>query len=348
MPLLAAALPPLTTLPNIDFIKSELDTAASKYLSGPHTGRYSAVEALLIRWQDDESPEVLTAIEELRSVFQVYSFSLKSIEIPPSSSGLCKNSQRWLSREINDFTEDRDTRDVLKIVYYNGCTLLDDGEMVLSRLVLIISFVLAVVLTRPSPLDRDRSSIIRWSGIQGFLEGARCDTLIIFDAIYHASSKMTRREGVLELLAASADEDHFGVIGRNTFTKILAHQLRQRAAQRSFEPLSGAELHTRILSAYAKVVQDKHPDGQLAKVPIPLHLQMSGNSKLPSITLYPISNTRPRTPSFNPEGLGGYQLTLSIRLADENLDTNCWSEWLRMMPEGVKDVRVAGPYNTFR
>lgn len=133
MPPLAAAPRPLPTLPHIDFIKSELDTAASRYLSGPHSGRYGAVEALLICWQDEEGPEVLATVEDLGAVFRDYSFSARIVQIPPSSSDACKNSQRWLSREINDFTEDRDTRDVLKIVYYNGCTFLEDGEMVLVR-----------------------------------------------------------------------------------------------------------------------------------------------------------------------------------------------------------------------
>ncbi|KAK6065053.1 hypothetical protein SCUP234_12766 [Seiridium cupressi] len=331
MPPLAAAPPPLPVLPNIDFVKSELDTAAARHLSGPHTGRYSAVEALLICWQDDGGVEVLSAVEDLRAAFQEYSFSCKAIRIPPSSSGVCKNSQRWLSREINDFTEDRDTRDVLKIVYYNGCTSLDDGEMVLE-----------------SPLDHERSSIIRWSGIQEFLEGARSDTLVIFDAVYHASSKMTRREGVLELIAASASEEHLRFLGRNTFTRALVQQLRARVAQRFPNALSAAEMHIKVLSAYSKIVQEKQSEGQLSNMPIPLHLQMSGNSKLPSITLYPQQAHPPLTPSFNPEAPGGHHLTLSIRVADENLDTDSWVEWLRMMPDGVKDVKVAGPFSTFR
>lgn len=147
MPPLAAAPPHLLpTLPNIDFVKSEIDTAASRYFSGPHTGRYGAVEALLICWQDEESPDVLTTVEDLGAAFKDYSFSVKILKIPLSSSEVCKNSQRWLSREINDFADDRDTRDVLKIVYYNGCTFLDDGEMVLARYVYLIENQCAALL----------------------------------------------------------------------------------------------------------------------------------------------------------------------------------------------------------
>lgn len=133
MPPLAAAPPPMPTLPHIDLIKSGLDTAAARYLSGPCTGRYSAVEALLMCWQDEDGSDALLAMEDLGTVFRECSFSYKILQIPPSSSSVCTNPQRWLSREINDFTEDRDTRDVLKIVYYNGYTFLEDGEMVLAR-----------------------------------------------------------------------------------------------------------------------------------------------------------------------------------------------------------------------
>jgi hypothetical protein len=137
MPALAAAPPPLTTLPNIDYIKAELETNASRILSGPYGGRYSKVSALLICWQDDEEPGTFAAVEELGEVFQkYYHFTFNPIKIPPSSSDECRNSSRWLSRTINDFTEDSDTRDVLKIVYYNGCTYLDEnGQMVLARYV---------------------------------------------------------------------------------------------------------------------------------------------------------------------------------------------------------------------
>ncbi|RYP44429.1 hypothetical protein DL768_009101 [Monosporascus sp. mg162] len=50
----------------------------------------------------------------------------------------------------------------------------------------------------------------------------------------------------------------------------------------------------------------------------------------------------------SPESHHGPQLSLSFRLSEETLNPESWIEWLRMMPEGIKDVRVDGPYTTFR
>ncbi|KAF3023763.1 hypothetical protein E8E14_014328 [Neopestalotiopsis sp. 37M] len=332
MPPMATTPPTITALPNIDYIKSELDTAASRCLSGSYTGRYNAVEALLVCWQEDnESRDVLGAVQDLENVFHEYCFTVKVIQIPFSSSGLCKNSQRWLSRVINEFVEDRDTRDTLKIVYYNGCTSVEDGEMVLA-----------------SPLDREGSSMVRWTGIQELLEGASSDILIVFDAVYHVCSKMTRRKGALEVLAASVSEEHYHLLGRNTFTREFIQQLRARLSQHAPGAVSVAELHTRFLAMYTKTAQERQSPGRALRTSIPLHLHVSGDSRLPSITLSPLQSGQPRTPGFNSETPGSYHLNLSIRLSEENIDTDCWGEWLRMMPDGVKHVVVSGPHSTYR
>ncbi|KAH8682343.1 hypothetical protein BX600DRAFT_505947 [Xylariales sp. PMI_506] len=334
MPPLAAAPPPLTPLPNIDFIKLELETAASRILSGPHSGRYSSVLALLLCWQDDGDPGVSAAMDDLAEVFERhYHFAAKTIKIPPSSSDGCKNSARWLSRTINDFTDNNDTRDVLKIVYYNGSTFLDDND----------ELVLA------SPSDQDRVSSIRWSGVQHFLEEACSDTLVIMDAAYYPSSKMVRQKGVLELLAASASEDHYKLLGRNTLTRAFAEHLRTRTMQRPPNSLSVAELHSKLICGYPSIVKDRHPDSYSAiGFPMPLHWQMSGNSRLASITLSPLPSAPPRSSMYSSDNPGGSHLTLSIRLIDETISIDSWTEWLRMMPEGIRDVQVDGPYRTFR
>ncbi|KAI1772673.1 hypothetical protein F4818DRAFT_135542 [Hypoxylon cercidicola] len=328
---LAAATNHFTPLPSIDSVKADLEDAASRILASPHRSRYSTVCALLIYWQDDEEPGVAAAVEELGNVFdKYYRYSPEILRIPSSASDGCTNSWRWLSRIINDFTDKGDTRDVLKLVYYNGYSYLDEHrEMVLA-----------------SSRDRAKASTIRWSGIQQILEEARSDTLIIMDAAYYPSSKMVRQKGMLELIAASSSEDYFDVLDRNSFTRTLADQLRTRATQRYPNFLSAAELHSKLLSVYPKIIRDQHPEKGLAiSFPSPLHIQISGNSRLPSITLSP---PQPPRTIYSPENHHGPQLTLSMRLTEEVLNLENWAEWLRMMPEGIKDVKVEGPYTTFR
>ncbi|KAI1209691.1 uncharacterized protein F4807DRAFT_460438 [Annulohypoxylon truncatum] len=310
---LAATTNHYTPLPSIDSVKADLESAASRILASPHRSRYSSVCALLIYWQDDESPGVASAVEELGIVFdKYYRYAFEILKIPSSASDGCTNSWRWLSRIINEFTDKSDTRDVLKLV---------------SR-------------------DRAKASTIRWSGIQQILEEARSDTLIMMDAAYYPSSKMVRQKGVLEVIAASSSEEYFDVLDRNSFTRTLIDQLRTRATQRFPNPLSAAELHSKLLSIYPKIIQDKHQEkGLLLGFPSPLHIQISGNSRLPSITLSP---PQPPRTIYSPENHHGPQLTFSMRLTDEALNLESWAEWLRMMPEGIKDIKVEGPYTTFR
>ncbi|CAJ2500030.1 Uu.00g028830.m01.CDS01 [Anthostomella pinea] len=325
-----------TPIQNLDSIKADLNSTASRILSSPHRSRYTTVYVLLIYWQDDDDPGVSSAVDELAEVFdKYYHYTLEVSKIPPNASSGCANSWRWLSRIINDFTDHSDTRDVLKIVYYNGYSFLDENrEMVLA-----------------SSQDRDEASTIRWSGIQQILEEACSDTLIIMDAAYYPStSKMVRQKGVLELIAASTSEDYFAIFDRGCFTRTLADQLRTRAVQRpppNASALSAAELHAKLLSIYPKLVHDRHPHPQKAaaavipNLPSPLHMQMSGNARLPSITLSPRTGlTRDDTEIGHG---GGPQLTLSIRLTDDALSLENWTEWFRMMPEGIRAVKVEGP-----
>ncbi|KAI0008150.1 hypothetical protein F4779DRAFT_463980 [Xylariaceae sp. FL0662B] len=331
MPPLAAAPHPFPPFPNTDSIKTDLESTAARVLSSPYRSRYTSVFALLIYWQDDEEPGVTAAVDELGQVFsKYYHYELETIKIPPSASDGCSSSWRWLSRIINEFTDKSDTRDVLKIVYYNGYSYLDEHrEMVLA-----------------SSRNREHASTIRWSGIQQILEEACSDTLIIMDAAYYPSSKMVRQKGVLELIAASTSEDYFHALDRSSFTRALTDQLRTRATQRFPNALSAAELHSKLLFLYPKIIQDKHPErGASISFLSPLHMQVSGNSRLPSITLLPPQ--QPRT-YFTPENSRGPQVTLSIRLTDETLHLESWAEWLRVMPEGIREVKVDGPYNTFR
>jgi hypothetical protein len=92
------------------------------------------VQALLLYWQeDDDNRELVGAVHELAEVLEKHYQYVSETKMIPSSDN-CKNSWRWLSRTVNNFVDNRDDRDVLKIVYYVGQSYLDgDREMVLAR-----------------------------------------------------------------------------------------------------------------------------------------------------------------------------------------------------------------------
>lgn len=201
----------------------------------------------------------------------------------------------------------------------------------------------SLTVTSCSSRDVQKSTTIRWNGIQQILEEARADTLIIMDAAYYPSSKMVRQTGVLELIAASMSADHQEALGCCAFTQALTGLLRTRANR--MNPLSAAEVHAILFSSYPKMVRDQNPEKETIKsFPAPFHTLMSGNSRLPSIFLAPLSHASPvRTPSAHDNSP---ILHMSIRLNDDNVDLDIWNEWLRLMPEGVRDVKVEGPFKT--
>lgn len=162
------------------------------------------------------------------------------------------------------------------------------------------------------------------------------------DAAYYPSSKMVRQTGVLELIAASTSDEHYVSLGRYAFTRALAELLRTRA-NRS-QPLSAAELHSNLFSSYPQMVQDRNPEREMVtSFPTPLHIMMSGNSRLPSIFLSPVSqNSPPRAGMHDNYPV----LHMYIRLSDENIEPDIWNEWLRLMPGSAKDVKVEGPFRT--
>lgn len=126
------------SLPGIESLRNDLQSNASRMLSTVSRSRYTSVQALLLFWQDDDDvTTVHNAVRELADVFDKYYHYTFQVQTIPSSADGSKSSWRWLSRQLNDFAEDRDQRDVLKIVYYAGHTYLDGNrEMVLARYLL--------------------------------------------------------------------------------------------------------------------------------------------------------------------------------------------------------------------
>lgn len=128
------------SLPGIESLKNELQSNAARMLSASSRSRYTAVYALLLFWEDDDEVAVVqNSVKELADVFEHYYHYTLQVKTIPSSTDGSKSSWRWLSRELNAFAEQRDQRDILKVVYYAGHTYLDGNrEMVLARFVLWI------------------------------------------------------------------------------------------------------------------------------------------------------------------------------------------------------------------
>ncbi|KAI0392245.1 hypothetical protein F5Y17DRAFT_368681 [Xylariaceae sp. FL0594] len=353
-----------SALPRPVSVKHELESAASKALSSPDRGRYASAYALLIFWEDEQQTSIAGAVEELAEVFQkCYRYTPEIARVPSPPLDGYANPSRWLTRIMNEFIDKNDTRDTLKIVYYSGASYLDENrEMVLS-----------------SSRNREKTGIIRWNGIQHILEEANSDTLVIMDSMYYPAMKMTRRNGVLELIAASAPDEYYNTLRleRGIFTHALADQLRARASQQyryhhphptssssfsspSYSPsgvLSAAELHAKLFPVFPKLVAERYPEKGLGNMsfPAPLHMQASGNARLPSITLSPLPPPLQLPKPHQLPGVGkgdhgnrtggGPQVTLSMRLTDESaFSVENWAEWFRMMPEGIQDVKVEVPY----
>lgn len=208
-------------------------------------------------------------------------------------------------------------------------------------------FVTGDMLTGNSSRDSQKATTIRWNGLQQiFEEGMIADTLIIMDAAYYPASKLNRQRGVLELIAAAISDEHYTAIGRCAFTLSFAELLRNRATRQS--PLSVAELHSILCTKeYPRIVHNRNvTQEKITDSPAPLHLLMSGNSRLPSIFLSPVQATSPFNSTLyenNP------LIQMSVRLKDDNVDVDSWNEWLRLMPSGVRDVKVEGPFRaTYR
>ncbi|KAL2258854.1 hypothetical protein VTK26DRAFT_7670 [Humicola hyalothermophila] len=315
----------MAPLPGYDHFRADLQGSADRILLSPSRCRYAGVAVLLVRWQDDEDPGARAAVQDLARVFaENYHYNVQTKSIPKAADE-SRSPYFWLSRAVTDFLEDHNQRDILKIFYYSGCSYLDgDRDTVLA-----------------SSRHADAMSTIRWSGIQQMFENACSDALLIMDCAYYPTYKNIRRQGMLELIAASAGEDHIELLGRSAFTRALIDLLQTRAAQQYKEPFSAAELHSKLLSLYPGIIREQHPETEvISRFPTPLSMQLSGIKTLPSILLAPLQTGElPRSPQG-----GSHSITITFRLADGTFAMDSWAEWLRSMPEGIVEAKVEGPY----
>lgn len=184
---------------------------------------------------------------------------------------------------------------------------------------------------------------IRWSTVQPLFEQAIADTLVIMDSRYFGILGAARRRGTLEVLAAGSFEEHASPLARCAFTQALSEKLRTQAAR--MRPFSAAELHAQLLAEYPRIVQDMNPDREfLTSFPAPLHLQLADSQMVPSVLLAPLRRSRfNSTESASP--LPGAEVSMTVRL-DREPDADRWADWLRLMPDGVREVKIEGAFRS--
>ena len=100
-------------IPSIAHLAADLASAVNAGWSRRHEARYTRVEVLLLRWEDDDLG-VVTELEALRHVFEdLYGYGVQSYEIPG------EKPDKALKRRVLDFL-DFDEDGTLLVVYYAG------------------------------------------------------------------------------------------------------------------------------------------------------------------------------------------------------------------------------------
>lgn len=162
------------------------------------------------------------------------------------------------------------------------------------------------------------------------------------DSKYFGVPGSTRRQGMIEFIAAGSFEQQRGGqlgLGRLAFTQTLSKELRIQAGR--VLPLSAADLHGRLLAAYPLVVQELDPSHDFLRgLPTAQHVQITECNNVPSILLGPLRDSRmPSVESSSSSSTPGSQLSFNVRL-DREPDMESWADWVRLMPDGVREVRV--------
>lgn len=142
---------------------------------------------------------------------------------------------------------------------------------------------------------------------------------------------------MIEFIAAGSFEQHpRGQLGRCAFTRALSKELRTQAAR--VPPISAADLHARLLAAYPQFVQELEPSHDfLHSLPTPQHVQITECNNVPSILLGPLR--LPSVESNSSSSTPGPQVSLTVRV-DREPDMDSWTDWIRLMPDGIREVKI--------
>ena len=191
----------------------------------------------------------------------------------------------------------------------------------------------------------EKPHTIRWSTVQPLFEQAIADTLVIMDSKYFGLPAAARRRGTLEIIAAgSFEEQATSQLTRCAFTQALSEKLRTQAAR--MRPFSAADLHAQLLAEYPRIVQDLTPEREfLSSFPAPLHLQLADSHNVPSVLLAPLRRSRLPSIESVSSSSPGAQLRLTVRL-DKEPDMESWADWLRTMPDGVREIKVESGFRS--
>ncbi|KAF5623159.1 uncharacterized protein FTJAE_10712 [Fusarium tjaetaba] len=236
--------------------------AAKRAFPNSAYSRYTEVQVLLIRWEEDEL-EVEWELNELQRVLHhLYGFTTDKFLIPT------QNSHRKLNHKVLGFVEEHENEDTLLIVYYGGHGIINKARQ-----------------STWSCKGDTSYATVEWSAIQTLFEMVKCDVLLLLDCCAGASAApLTERPtNIKETIAACGFETWTPRPGAQSFTHTLIEVLKEWASQL---PFSAAMLHSEILTRLKHAQPDRSSQGRLIESrKTPAYILSTSDPHAASITL---------------------------------------------------------------
>ncbi|KAF5984484.1 hypothetical protein FCOIX_2611 [Fusarium coicis] len=247
---------------NLQQFVNDLQSAAKRAFPNSAYSRYTEVQVLLIRWEEDEL-EVEWELNELQRVLhRLYGFTTDKFLIPT------QNSHRKLNHKVLGFVEEHENEDTLLIVYYGGHGIINKARQ----------------STWSCKGDKSYATV-EWSAIQTLFEMVKCDVLLLLDCCAGASAApLTERPtNIKETIAACGFETWTPRPGAQSFTHTLIEVLKEWASQL---PFSAAMLHSEILTRLKHAQPDRSSQGRLIESrKTPAYILSTSDPHAASITL---------------------------------------------------------------
>ncbi|TVY34603.1 hypothetical protein LOCC1_G008506, partial [Lachnellula occidentalis] len=175
------------------------------------------------------------------------------------------------------------------------------------------------------------------SGIQGLLEEARSDVIMLHDTCHSADTSVTRRSqlhGVTELIAACGFETTAPGPGQHSFTAALTICLQRLHADSV--PFSVSDL-------FSKIIAQLRNNGLRPLKQTPVHCSLTTEQSGRRIMLHPVSVYRPVVPVGEHEWI--LSLPIRVEVKHHGLDDTAaeWNEWILKAPAGAISVDLEHP-----